>query len=270
MPLFTPKRVLARVDRLGLSFGRHGIDPYGISRVDLARMFAALGVFYRHYFRVTTHGLENVPASGRAMLVGNHSGGYAIDGAMLLAAMFFAAEPPRLAQGMAEKFINRLPFASQWTSRIGQLTGLPEHAIRLLEDDRLLMVFPEGARGTAKLYGDRNTLVGFGTGFLRLALATGTPILPVAILGGGEALPTVLNLYRLGHLVGMPYIPITPYIVPIPRPVAIDITVSEAMHFEGTGTEDDAVIASYVDQVKDRIAELIDDGFSRRRGGDSR
>lgn len=267
MPLLASKRVLDRVDRLDLDFGRHGIDPYGISRVDLARMFTALGLIYRRYFKVTTEGLDRVPDRGRAMLVGNHSGGYAIDGAMVLASMFFSREPPRLAQGMAEKFLNRLPFASRWTSRIGQLTGLPEHAQRLLEDDRLLMVFPEGARGTAKLYGDRNTLVGFGTGFLRLALATQSPIIPFAVLGGGDALPTVLNLYGLGRVLGMPYIPITPYIVPVPRPAAIEIYVSEPMIFEGTGTEDDAVINSYVDQVKDRISALIDRGFRIRRGG---
>ena len=64
-------------------------------------------------------------------------------------------DPPRLAQGMVEKFLNRVPFASLWSNRVGQLTGLPEHATRLLEDDRLLMVFPEGARGTAKLYKER-------------------------------------------------------------------------------------------------------------------
>jgi 1-acyl-sn-glycerol-3-phosphate acyltransferase len=83
------------------------------------------------------------------MLVGNHSGGVAIDGMMVIASQFFEMEPPRLAQGMAEKFLNQMPFASQITSRLGHLTGLPEHAERLLADERMLMVFPEGARGTA-------------------------------------------------------------------------------------------------------------------------
>src|SRR4029077_13360162 len=98
---------------------------------------------------------------------------------------------PRLAQGMLEKFINRVPFASLWSNRCGQFTGLPEHAVRLLEDDRLLMVFPEGARGTAKLYKERHSLVQFGTGFMRLSLRTKTPIVPFGFIGGGEAVPTV-------------------------------------------------------------------------------
>jgi 1-acyl-sn-glycerol-3-phosphate acyltransferase len=94
-------------------------------------------------------------------------------------------DPARLGQGMAEKFLNMLPFASEWSSRCGQFTGLPEHAERLLNDERLLMVFPEGARGTAKLYWERYSLVGFGTGFIRLALATHTPVIPFAFIGGG-------------------------------------------------------------------------------------
>src|SRR4030095_7790311 len=122
--------------------------------------------------------------------------------------------PPRLAQGMAEKFLNQFPVASLWTSRTGQFTGLPEHAIRLLEDERLLMVFPEGARGTAKLYKQRHSLVEFGTGFIRLALKTGTPIVPLGFAGGGEAFPTVVNSYALGRLMGVPYLPVTPYLLP--------------------------------------------------------
>jgi 1-acyl-sn-glycerol-3-phosphate acyltransferase len=257
--------IRARVDRLEIDWNRYGVDAFGASKDDVARMFAILGFLYQRYFRVTVHGIEHVPPRGRAMLVGNHSGGYAIDGMMVLASVFYDREPPRLAQGMADKFLNRLPFSSLLTSRAGQLTGLPEHATRLLEDDRLLMVFPEGARGTAKLHGDANTLVRFGTGFVRLALQTRTPIVPFAFLGGGDALPTVLNLRKLGKLMGVPYIPITKYLVPVPRPVPLEVYYSEPILFEGSGNEEDVVIHGYVDQVKSRIAGLIDAGFRRRR-----
>src|SRR5262249_23686404 len=160
---------------------------------------------------------------GRAMLVGNHSGGVALDGAMTHASMFFDMNPPRLAQGMAEKFLNQVPFFSQFTNRLGHFTGLPEHAVRLLEDGRLLMVFPEGARGTAKLYPERHSLVQFGTGFMRLAMKTKTPIVPFAFIGGGEAIPTIMNSNALGKLVGAPYVPITPYLVTVPLPVRLAI-----------------------------------------------
>src|SRR3954452_1587807 len=258
--------ISARVERLELPFDARGVDGYGTSKWHLGVAFRALSFLYRTYFQVRCQGLEHIPVRGRAMLVGNHSGGIALDAAMVIAACFLELDPPRLAQGMAEKFINRFPFASTWTSRCGQLTGLPEHAQRLLEDDRLLMVFPEGARGTAKLWKDRWSLVDFGTGFIRLALRTKSPIVPLGFIGGGDAIPTVSNLYRIGKLVGVPYVPVTPWIFPVPRPVRLEIHYGEPLVFEGNGSEEDDVIQRYVEQVKSAIAGLIEKGRESRRG----
>jgi len=215
---------------------------------------------------VVSHGIGNIPARGRAMLVGNHSGGVAIDGAMVIASAFLEMNPPRLAQGMVEKFINTFPFASLWTNKTGQFTGLPEHAIRLLEEDRLLMVFPEGARGTAKLWKERYSLVEFGTGFMRLALKTKTPIIPFGFLGGGDAIPTISNARALGKLLGVPYIPITPYLVALPLPVKLEVFYGAPLVFQGTGSEEDEVIFGYVEEVKRSIANLIERGRRARRG----
>lgn len=253
------------VDRLELPFNTLGVDPYGISKPHLVVMFKALAFLYNHYFRVQAHGMEHIPKRGRAMLVGNHSGGFAVDAAMVVASALLEMEPPRLAQGMVEKFMNRLPVASLWTLRTGQLTGLPEHAQRLLEDERLLMVFPEGARGTAKLYKERYSFVEFGTGFMRLALKTRTPIIPTGIIGGGDAVPSIYNSYSLGKLLGVPYVPITPYLVPVPLPVPLSIRYAPAMVFEGTGDEEDSVIVEYVQKVKTVIDELVTEG-RRARG----
>lgn len=266
MPLFVDEEVRERVGRIEIPFNACGVDPYGVSARHLARIFTGLDFFYHRYFRVRAYGLEHVPARGRAMLVGNHSGGVAVDGAMVFASMFFELDPPRLAQGMAEKFINTVPFMSEWMNRCGHLTGLPETAHKLLEDDRLLVVFPEGARGTAKLYRERNSLVGFGTGFVRLAMATGTPIVPFAFLGGGEAIPTVMNSYTLGKLMGAPYIPITPYLFALPLPVQLEVHYGEPIVVTGTGAEDDEVINVHVDRVKNKIAELLEIGLRRRSG----
>lgn len=266
MAFWVDREVAERLGRLEIPFDRHGMDPFGISKRHLGPFFSMLKLLYRRYFRVTVSGIEHVPARGRAMLVGNHSGGVALDGGMVLASLFFDMDPPRLAHGMAEKFLNRVPFASSWTNRLGHLTGLPEHAITLLEAERLLMVFPEGARGTAKLYGDRNSLVEFGSGFVRLALRTRTPIVPFAFIGGGEAVPTVVNLVKLGHLMGVPYIPLTPWILPVPRPTSLEIYYDAPFLPAGTGNEEDEVIQRHVDTVKQRIAALIDTGTRIRRG----
>lgn len=252
--------ISARLDRLDLPFDARGVDAWGVSKWHLGIAFRALEFLYRTYFQVKSIGLEHVPPRGRAMLVGNHSGGVALDAAMVIAACFFELDPPRLAQGMAEKFINRFPFASMWAARCGHLTGLPEHAQKLLEDDRLVLVFPEGARGTAKLWAERNTLVDFGTGFVRLAIRTKTPIVPFAFLGGGDAIPTVANIYKLGKLLGVPYLPVTPWLLPLPRPAKLTMRFSPPIRFEGSGEEDDETVQGFVDQVKNRIAELIAQG----------
>lgn len=261
---FVDPEVRERVSRLELSFNAHGVDRFGVSQPHLAVFYTVLAALYRRYFHVRAHGLANVPARGRAMLVGNHSGGIAFDGAMVATAMLLDLEPPRIAHAMSEKFLNTLPLSSIWINRVGHLTGLPENAVRLLEDERLLLVYPEGARGTAKLYKDRHSLVRFGSGFMRLALKTGSPIIPVATLGGGEAVPTVTNLYSVAKLVGAPYLPITPWLLPLPLPVRFDLHFGEPMHFTGTGTEEDEVIDRYVGQVKDKIAGLIAAGRELR------
>ena len=260
------EEVRVAVDRLELPFNQLGIDPYGVSK-DTVRFWGTfIGAFYRSYFSVRTRGIESIPVRGRAMLVGNHSGGIAIDAAMVVISCLLEMDPPRLAHGMAEKFINRVPFLSAWAARGGALTGLPEHAERLLGDERLLLVFPEGARGTAKLFPQRNSLVDFGSGFMRLALKTRSPIVPFAVLGGGEAFPTVANAYKLGRLFGMPYIPVVAYGLPFPLPAKIEIEYGRPMHFEGTGNEDDAIVHGYVEQVKTVVATMLEDGARRRRG----
>ena len=258
--------IAARVDRLELPFDARGVDPFGVSKWHLKQAFRISSLLYRSYFGVRVSGIEHVPPRGRAMLVGNHSGGVALDGLMVIASCFLEMEPPRLVHAMAERFINRFPFASVWASRTGQLTGLPEHAQRLLEDDRLLLVFPEGARGTAKLWKERWSLVDFGTGFVRLALRTRTPIIPFGFIGGGDAIPTVANLYRIGRMVGVPYLPVTPWIAPLPRPVRLEIHYGAPIVLEGNGAEEDEVVERHVEHVKSSIAALIERGRESRRG----
>jgi 1-acyl-sn-glycerol-3-phosphate acyltransferase len=261
----TDASVRERIAHLDIPFNRYGLDPLGISRRHLGAFYSFLGVLYKRYFRVLTYGIENVPDTGPGMIVGNHSGGLPVDAGMVVASMFFDHDPPRHMHGMVEKFAQGWPFVSPLFSRFGQLTGLPEHATRILDSGRLLLVFPEGARGTGKLYKDKYQLVRFGTGFMRLALRSRAPIVPFAFVGGEEAIPTIYHARRLAKLMRAPYVPITPYGLPIPLPVQCSLHYGEPLHFDGDGTEPDHVIEGYVAQVKTRIAELIDEGRQMRR-----
>ena len=256
--------VAARIEALDLHFNKFGVDPYGIDKNDLIRFVSAFAWIYRFYFKVDVYGLDNVPSRGRGVLVGNHSGGVAIDGAMAMGSLLLDAEPPRLAHAMIDKFIHQFPGASQLMARTGQFTGNPDQAKRLLRDERLILVFPEGARGTAKLAKDADTLVDFGTGFIRLALETNSPIIPFGFVGGGEALPTIANLRRLGRMLGVPYIPVTKWGLLIPKPTRFQLLYGKPMHFEGTGHERDELVSEMVDQVKARIRDLIRQGRALR------
>jgi 1-acyl-sn-glycerol-3-phosphate acyltransferase len=252
--------VQERLNDFDLDFNVYGYDPVGIFREHLGVFYSMLGFFYKQYFRVETTGLEHIPPTGRAMLIGNHSGSVPADGGMVMASLFFDLNPPRYIHGMVEKFAQTLPFLSSWFSRIGQFTGLPEHATRMLQDDRLLMAFPEGVRGVGKLYKDKYKLVRFGTGFMRIALKTRTPIVPFAYVGGEEAFPAVYHAKTLAKLAGVPYWPVPPYVLPVPLPVPCRIHYGEPILFEGNGRESDHVIEGYVQEVRARIAELISQG----------
>lgn len=254
-----------RLTRLELPFEASGYDAYGTSRRALSIAFRCLEPLYRMYFRVRCHDIQRVPSRTRAMLVANHSGGVAIDAAMTICACFFELEPPRLAQGMADRFLNRLPLASLIASRTGQLTGLPEHAARLLEAERMLLVFPEGVRGTAKLFSERRTVSSFPLGFMRLAMQTATPIVPVGILGAGEALPTFVNLERAGRFFGVPYLPLTPYLVPWPLPARFELYFGEPLTFTGTGHEESDEVRANVECVREAIAALVRAGATKYR-----
>ena len=122
------------------------------------------------------------------------------------------------------------------------------------------MAFPEGVRGIGKLYKDKYKLVRFGTGFMRIALKTNTPIVPFAYIGGEESFPAVYNAKPLAKLVGVPYWPVPPYLVPLPLPVPCRIHYGHPLYFEGDGTESDSVIEEYVQQVRTQIAILIEEG----------
>lgn len=246
-----------------IPFNEQGLDPYGISRNHLKALYPAAKWIYRHYFRVKSIGIENVPDEGPVMLVGNHSGGLPVDGTMVVISMMLDRDPPRFAIGMVDKFAQRMPFASSLLSRSGQVTGLREQAERLLNEGRVLMVFPEGTRGVGKLYKDRYNLVEFTNGFMRLALKTNAPIVPFAFIGGEEAIPTVMHAKKLGRLMGAPYFPVTPYLIPFPLPVSCQIYYGEPMRFESDGSYKD--IEDKVAIVKGKIAELIDTGLKNRK-----
>jgi 1-acyl-sn-glycerol-3-phosphate acyltransferase len=183
---------------------------------------------------------------------------------MLFTSLLLNDEAPRLGQGMAEYFLTRSPFARPALSKLGHLTGLPEHGEQLLADERLVVVFPEGARGAGKLYKDRYKLVRFGTGFMRLALKMDTPIIPCAFIGGEESFPQLFHIKWLARMAKGPFVPVAPQLVFFPLPVACQVYYGAPMRFEGDGSEPDQVIHAYIDEVRQAMERLISVGLDAR------
>lgn len=256
----------ARLEKITPPANEFGVDPYGF---DLEYAVAAVAPFlwlYRHYFRVELTGLENVPGEGRVVLVANHSGQLPFDAAMLTVALLLEKDPPRVLRALVERWIPTLPFVSTFMARVGQIVGTPENCRRLLAADEAILVFPEGVRGLNKPFSERYRLQGFGAGFMRLALESGAPVVPVAVVGAEEQAPSLLDLKPLARMLGFPAFPITPTLLPLPLPVRYHIHFGEPMRFEGSADDDDAEIERKVAQVERNVKALIDKGLLERKG----
>src|SRR5690606_28872430 len=192
------------------------------------------------------------------ILVANHSGQLPFDGLVIGSACFLEPPQPRLVRAMVEFFVPTVPFASYLFSRWGQITGTPENCRRLLAADEAVLVFPEGARGISKPYSKRYQLAEFGKGFMRLALETGSPIVPIAVIGAEEQAPAI-NVRPLAKLMGMPAFPVVPYppFLPVPLPVKYRLYFGEPMRFTGDPDDDDEVLDEKVKQVRNRIQSMI-------------
>lgn len=249
---------------LALRANEYGVDPFGM---DLDYTLAAIGPLYwmyKHYFRVRTYGIERVP-DGRVLLVSNHSGQLPIDGAMIGLSLLTEGEPPRPARSMVEKWVPTLPYISTFMARCGQVVGTPQNCIRLLESDEAILVFPEGTRGINKLFAQRYQLASFGQGFMRLALETGSPIVPVAVVGAEEQAPALFDVKPLAKLLKMPSFPITPTLLPLPLPARYHIYFGEPMRFTGRHDDDDTELMRKVSEVRSAIQSMLNEGLRQRK-----
>ena len=260
-----------RIQGIPVSLNEYGYDQYGFHPEWLRRTMLPSMLAYRYYFRVETHDIDRVP-EGPVLLICNHAGQLPFDGMMLAMALLLEATPPRLARPMAEYWVSKLPWISVAAARSGALVGTRENCIHMLDAGECVMAFPEGVRGMNKLYRDRYQLQRFGLGFLRLALKTGTPIVPVALVGSEEQQPGLANLEAVGQLLGMPALPITPtfpLLGPLgllPLPVRYHFYFGEPLRFEGDASDEDAVIEGHVAAVRASIEAMFARGLSERKG----
>jgi 1-acyl-sn-glycerol-3-phosphate acyltransferase len=186
------------------------IDDWGRSQRIFDLVEPMLDFYYRYWFRVEVEGVENVPSDGGALIVSNHSGALPPDAPMIMQALRHEHPRPRPLYMLGENWFKGYPGVGLLANKIGLVGAHPANAQRLLRDEgRLVLVFPEGQKGSRKLFWQRYRLRRFGRGgFVRTAMRAGVPIVPVAVIGAEEAMPIFAHVPLLQRLTGLIYFPI--------------------------------------------------------------
>jgi 1-acyl-sn-glycerol-3-phosphate acyltransferase len=252
------------------------LDDWGRSERVFSLIEPLLNFYYRYWFRVEQEGLENVPAEGGALLVSNHSGALPPDAPMIMQSIRNEHPSPRPLYMLGENWFKGYPGVGMLANKIGMVSAHPANAQRLLRDEgRLVLVFPEGQKGTRKLYWQRYRLRRFGRGgFVKTALRAGVPVVPVAVIGAEDAMPIFAHVPALQRLAGLIYFPVNhafPHLglaaALLYMPAKFKIRYLDPVHFDGYGPEDAddiELVQSLAEGIRERIQREVDDLISAR------
>ena len=248
--------------------GDYEVDAFGFDEELTEKvLLPALRPLYRHWFRTEVRGIENIPAGGAALVVANHSGTLPVDSLMTQLAIHDEHPNARHLRTLAATLVFQLPVVSDLARKGGSTLACNEDVEALLAGGELVGVFPEGFKGTGKLYSERYKLQRFGRGgFVSAALRTGTPIIPCSVVGAEEIYPMIANAEYLARLLGLPYFPITPtfpWLGPlgaIPLPSKWIIEFGEPIRtdeYAAGASEDPMVVFELTDHVRDTIEQTL-------------
>jgi 1-acyl-sn-glycerol-3-phosphate acyltransferase len=239
------------------------------------RLVSLMTFLYEKYWRVETSGIENIPDEGRTLIVSNHSGVIPFDGAMMATAIYNFHPAKRQARFLIEDWFGQLPFATAFMNAVGQVRACQENAERLLRQEQLVGVFPEGIKGMAKGFKDRYNLARFGRGgVIRLVLRTKTPVVPCAVVGAEEIYIVLGYANWLGKLLGMPLLPITPtfpWLGPlgmIPMPTKWYIQFGEVIRYDEydeSALKDNVIINRLNRELRATVQDMLDTLLKKRR-----
>jgi 1-acyl-sn-glycerol-3-phosphate acyltransferase len=248
-----------------------GFDPELTDNV----LLPMLRPLFNRWFRVETHGVANVPDTGGALIVANHSGTLPVDALMTAVSLHDDHPAQRRFRLLGADLVFELPFIGEMARKFGATLACSEDAERLLTGGELVGVFPEGFKGIGKPFRDRYTLQRFGRGgFVTAALRTGAPIIPCAIVGAEEIYPMIGNAKTAARLFGLPYLPITPTfpllgplgLVPLPSKWLIAFGEPiETASYGPAAAEDPMLVFNLTDQVRETIQQSLYQLLLKRR-----
>jgi 1-acyl-sn-glycerol-3-phosphate acyltransferase len=248
--------------------GEYEVDEFGFD-AELADnvLLPPLRRLYQDWFRVEVIGADNLPDETGALLVANHSGTFPIDAMMTAVAVRDNHPRGRFLRMLGADLIFRTPVLGSFARKSGQTLACNADAERLLREDHLVGVWPEGFKGIGKPFRDRYKLQRFGRGgFVSAALRTGTPIIPVSIVGAEEIYPKLADLKPLARLFGFPYFPVTPLfphfgllgLVPLPSKWFIEFGEPiRTDEFEAGAEDDPMLVFNITDQVRESIQQTL-------------
>ncbi|MEJ3743270.1 lysophospholipid acyltransferase family protein [Actinomycetes bacterium KLBMP 9797] len=254
--------------------GGYEVDEFGFDPELTDQIFyPVLRLFYREWFRTEVFGIEHVPADGAGLVVGNHAGTVAVDAVMLSVALHDRHPDHRHLRLLGADLVFRVPFLSELVRKSGGTLACNPDAERLLRIGELVGVFPEGFKGVGKNYRDRYKLQRFGRGgFVSAALRTGTPIVPVAIVGAEEIYPILADIKPLARLLKLPYFPVTPTfpwlgplgLIPLPSKWLIEFCPPIPTAHLVEQADDPMVVFNLADQVRETIQQTLHTLLERR------
>jgi 1-acyl-sn-glycerol-3-phosphate acyltransferase len=264
----TVQRALRRLE------GDYPEDEWGFDPefVELVEPF--FGFLYDRWWRVEVEGVHNVPAHGRALLVANHAGILPWDATMLAMALVREHPLPRHPRFLVLDWAFDLPWISISVRRMGGVVASPYNALRLLDQDELVAVFPEGVKGAGKPFGERYRVQRFGRGgFVEIALRSGAPIVPVAVVGSEEIYPKLGELPAVARAIGAPYFPVTPTFpwlgplgaIPLPSKWRIEFCPPiETASYGATAAGDRATVLELAERARDAVQQALLSNLIRR------
>jgi 1-acyl-sn-glycerol-3-phosphate acyltransferase len=254
--------------------GAYEVDDFGFDPdLNDAVFHPLLRLLYHDWFRTEVFGIEHVPDDGGGLIVGNHSGTLALDALMLTVAIRDQHPLERHLRLLGADLVFRVPFLSELARKSGATVACNPDAERLMAQGDLVGVFPEGFKGIGKRFADRYKLQRFGRGgFVSAALRTGTPIVPVAIVGAEEIYPILADVKPLARLLGLPYFPVTPTfpwlgplgLVPLPSKWMIQFCEPIPTAHLREHADDPMVVYNLADQVRETIQASLHELLERR------
>jgi len=254
--------------------GDYQEDEWGFDEEFAEAVRPFFDFLYDAWWRVEAKGVSNVPSHGRALLASNHAGILPWDATMISTAILREHPLPRYPRFLVLNWAFELPYVSVLIRKVGGVVASPYNAMRLLEQDELVAVFPEGVKGTGKHFRDRYRLQRFGRGgFVEIALRTGSPIVPVAVVGSEEIYPKIGEAPLLARAVGAPFFPITPTfpalgplgVVPLPSKWRIEFCDPiETAHYGPDAAENRSLVFELSERVRDTIQQTLYENLVER------